>query len=109
VYNTNYQDSEYQSHNVTIIVKNGAGELLYNQTYNLGNKDQTDESGSFSAEKDPKTILIRLDGNKSVHEWPAIDCGESTRMGVEITVRSNEKDQISINGICETETVEGKS
>lgn len=105
VYNNDYEDGEHRPHNVTVIVKNGQSEAIYNRTYRLNDNDSADETGGFPAKTKPETILVRLDGEEFTYEWPTPNCGERTHSGVEISITSEKSEPISINGICETETV----
>lgn len=106
VYLTNYDSDENKITNISVSVKDEKGTNLFNKNYSLSNEDMADESGGFSVQKNPEMVLIQVNGEEYTREWPTIDCTEGTHSGVEISVSSRGNTTVSINGICETETVQ---
>lgn len=106
VYLTNYDSNEDKVTNISVSIKDEKDTPIFNENYKLSGRDMADESGGFSVKKDPKTIIVQVNGEEYIHEWPTIDCTEDTHSGVEIDVSPQENTTVSVNGICETETVE---
>lgn len=108
VYEENSGDGEHDSR-VVVLVEDSRGNIVYNRTYRFDEQDSADESGAFPAEADPKKVIVKVDGETVTFDWPTPNCGEQTRSGVEIVVSPGGNDPVSVDGRCETETVEKRS
>lgn len=88
---TVYLGDRDEVHDVTVTVKNGRGEHLFEKEYHLSDSNEADEDAPFPESTDPDTVVITVDGAQFERDWPGVEhqelaCDGGNWRGIEIRI-----------------------
>ncbi|WP_275882446.1 hypothetical protein [Halorhabdus sp. BNX81] len=90
---TVYLGEREESHDVSVTVKNGSGDVLFAKDYRLSDANEADEDAPFEASTDPETVTVSVDGTRFERDWPGFEqpelpCDDPNRAGIELWVEN---------------------
>ncbi|UPV75907.1 hypothetical protein M0R89_07570 [Halorussus limi] len=103
-----YHEDEEVTRDVTVAVRNDAGETLFERSYTMSESNEADEDATFPESSDPATVLVTVDGTKFEKQWPNPDCSGNNWAGVEVWISGTSESalDVRIEGNCQHKYVE---
>jgi hypothetical protein len=91
---TVYLGEREETHDVTVTVTDGEGEVLFERNYQLSDANEADEHAPFPESSEPETIEVTVDGHTFERDWPgfqtqALPCEEPNWSGVELWIETS--------------------
>ncbi|NEU58409.1 hypothetical protein [Halorussus sp. MSC15.2] len=103
-----YHVDQAVTRDVNVVVRNDAGETLFERSYTMSESNEAHEDATFPESSDPSTVLVTVDGREFERQWPNPDCSGDNWAGVEVWIRgpSGSAPSVEVKGNCQHVYVE---
>jgi hypothetical protein len=101
-----------ETHDVSAVVRDAEGTVLFDRAYSLSDDNEADEDATFSASGDPETVVVTVDGTEFERDWPGFEhpelpCRGENRTGIELWIEdgADGSPSVRLEANCQYSTV----
>jgi hypothetical protein len=91
---TVYLMDREETRDVSVTIRNGDGNAVFEEEYRLSDSNEADEDATFPASSEPETVVVTVDGTRFERDWPGFEqpelpCDGPNEAGIELRVESD--------------------